>query len=95
MVIDRETAREHFCILRDALYSFHSTGGNLHVLVDDGNTDDETIEHSEKYVENQKQNTADAQLAIEKAILNLFKPFNKNDRDYILLGVDIDKSLDI
>jgi len=88
---DRETAREHFCILYDALYKFDGcgAGGNLHILTDDNNTKDSCIEFLDKWLSECKDKTPKAQWAVERALLDLFKDFDEKDRDFILYGVDI------
>lgn len=90
MELDRETAREHFCILYDALYRFDRAGGSLHILVDDNNTDDQSIEWLDKeWMPKCKNTTHDAQWAVERALLDLFMRFDQKDRDYILHGYDL------
>jgi hypothetical protein len=91
--LDRETAREHFCILYDALYAFKncSCGGNLHILTDDCNVSDNDITWLETHLNSVTNETPRAQMAVERAILDLFKEFSEHDRLFILYGVDIIK----
>lgn len=89
---DKEYARLQFMLLYDALCNFkdYIAGGNLHILVEDNNTDEHSIEWLDNNLDKQKPFTDIIRWHTEKAILEIFKKFpNESDRDFILLGFDI------
>lgn len=86
MGLSLDVARDHFCILYNALCKFNGAGGNLHILVEDGNIEDADIAWLREYMVSVRDQTSVAQFSLETAILGLFEAFDVRDREFILNG---------
>jgi hypothetical protein len=84
---------KEYVTLTNALYELEGccTGGNLHILCDDDNINDDSIAFLTNYIELKKHETSFTQYCIELAILNIMASLdNETDRCYVAYGTYLD-----
>ena len=81
--------KQFFDKLCEILYHYHSTGGQLHVLIDDGNFGDSTLDFSRKCLEKNELNDPPWLIDVQKAIINMIAiyPEGSWQREYFEDGV--------
>lgn len=86
--LDLKEACKYLDILDDALHMMPEgcVGGNLHILLDDCNYDDKSLEFLDKHLTEAVtvEETNPIQLKVEQMILDLVKSFKEEDREKLL-----------
>ena len=95
MDLSLDVARDHFCILYNALCKFNGAGGNLHILVEDGNIEDTHLAWLREHMAAARDQTSIAQFSLETGILGLFEAFDVRDREFILNGYYLEPNVDL
>lgn len=67
--------------LVDELYQFNPVGGHLHIVTDDWNLEDHSVEFCRKYVEEQEPTE---QTHVEAQIIQLMQPMSEEERGAVL-----------
>lgn len=63
-----------------SLYEWSAVGGNLHIVTDDGNLDDDHIESCKQSINGNIADATPEQLAIENELVSIFENMSQDER---------------
>lgn len=68
------------------VYSYNKIGSNLHIVIDDVNVGDDSLEMCKQFIDENSHEATTDQLLIEKELLNLLFDLSECDREELLLS---------
>jgi hypothetical protein len=81
--IDNERVRAAVSLVRE-VYEWNGAGGNLHIVLDDWNTEDSNLDFCEGWIASHEHECSRGQIEAERACLAAFRAMTEYERDSCL-----------